>query len=166
MGGIFTPAMSDFFERYYRERGGDLQPRSFQGVGQRRPRGARGPGDRARRRTELMVAGVGVTPNVDLARDTPLHLDDGIVVNRFLETNVRRLCCGRCGALSAIRHGRTGGASNTGTTPKPKPNTRPACSACAGSIATCPILPRTSSISYEFWGEDQPCRHHCAPGQL
>lgn len=36
---------------------------------------------------ELVVTGVGVTPNTDLAEGTPLLVDNGIVTDEFLQTN-------------------------------------------------------------------------------
>ena len=38
--------------------------------------------------TDFVVAGVGVVPVTDLFRRTALEMDDGITVNKFLETNV------------------------------------------------------------------------------
>jgi len=87
---FFTPAMSAFFENYYRERGATIIPRqeidSFEGddrvsqvmtkTGQRLP-------------ADMVVAGIGVTPNSDLFRESGLQMaDKGITVNRFLETNL------------------------------------------------------------------------------
>jgi 3-phenylpropionate/trans-cinnamate dioxygenase ferredoxin reductase component len=38
--------------------------------------------------TDFVVAGIGVTPSVELFQRTPLDTDDGIKVNKFLETSV------------------------------------------------------------------------------
>jgi NADH dehydrogenase FAD-containing subunit len=38
--------------------------------------------------TDFVVAGIGVTPTVELFHRTPLDTDDGIKVNKFLETRV------------------------------------------------------------------------------
>ena len=38
--------------------------------------------------TDFVVAGIGVTPSMELFRRTPLDTDDGIKVNKFLETSV------------------------------------------------------------------------------
>ena len=37
---------------------------------------------------DLVVVGIGITPNTALFANTPLQVDDGIVINRFLETSI------------------------------------------------------------------------------
>lgn len=87
---FFTPAMSDFFENYYQDRGVTLMPRqkvvSFikdHGVLQAITKsGLNLPAD-------LVVAGIGVLPNYDLFKKSGLKLTDvGIEVNRYLQTNM------------------------------------------------------------------------------
>lgn len=87
---FFTPEMSRFFEEYYRARGVSF-------VKEARVDRFLGDDDHVRRvaldsgqelAADLVVAGVGVQPNIEMFRNTPLHTDDGIVVNRFLETIV------------------------------------------------------------------------------
>ncbi len=88
---LFTPEMSRFFQRYYEQRGVRLVPGAsvvaFEG-GQRHgeqrvaavvtDRGERFPAD-------LVVAGIGVEPATDALRDAGLRLEDGVVVNEYLE---------------------------------------------------------------------------------
>ncbi|MBI1297761.1 NAD(P)/FAD-dependent oxidoreductase [bacterium] len=89
MEGFFTAEMADYFEEYYRARGikfvanetvtgfsGDRQVESVKLTSER--------GIAA----ELVVAGIGVEPATDLFRETGLEIDDGIVVNEYLETNI------------------------------------------------------------------------------
>jgi NADPH-dependent 2,4-dienoyl-CoA reductase/sulfur reductase-like enzyme len=86
---FFTPEMSRFFERYYEERGvtiarGAMAVR-FTGeqrvAGVEMESGASYPAD-------LVVAGVGVTPSVDALEGSGIALDNGVVVNEYLETSV------------------------------------------------------------------------------
>jgi NADPH-dependent 2,4-dienoyl-CoA reductase/sulfur reductase-like enzyme len=39
--------------------------------------------------TDMVIAGLGVTPNVDLFKDSHLNINKGIVVNRFCQTNIQ-----------------------------------------------------------------------------
>lgn len=89
MEKLFTPEMSTFFQRYYETRGvavlSGAKVASFAGnarvskitleSGQELP-------------TDLVVAGIGVAPAIELFEKTELRLDDGVVVNEYLETNV------------------------------------------------------------------------------
>jgi 3-phenylpropionate/trans-cinnamate dioxygenase ferredoxin reductase subunit len=86
---FFTPEMSKFFEEYYRDRGvhilaGD-KVTGLSGEGRvssvKLASGKILPAD-------LVVAGIGVVPNTEIFGDSALQIDDGIVVNRFLETSV------------------------------------------------------------------------------
>ena len=88
---FFTPEMSTFFENYYRERGVTLMPQAevvaFEGENGRLTRVVLNSGSHLR--ADMAVVGVGVRPNTDLfAKDRLQVVDDGIVVNRFLETNI------------------------------------------------------------------------------
>ncbi|MDX1616550.1 MAG: FAD-dependent oxidoreductase [Candidatus Promineifilaceae bacterium] len=86
---FFTPEMSQFFQDYYEERGVQIwpgeKPTAFEGNGQLNrvelESGRSLPAD-------MVVAGVGVLPNTELFENSDLVIDDGIVVNRFLETDV------------------------------------------------------------------------------
>lgn len=85
---FFTPQMSAFFQQYYEERGVHLKPRSvvdhFRGEGHVESvvleSGEELP-------TDLVVAGVGIEPAVEIFKNTGLSLDNGIVVNEFLEAS-------------------------------------------------------------------------------
>jgi len=81
--------MSHFFENYYRDRGVTLlseeEVAAFMGNGRVEKvitqSGREVPAD-------MVVAGIGVVPNKELFANCGLHIaDEGIVVNRFLETN-------------------------------------------------------------------------------
>jgi NADPH-dependent 2,4-dienoyl-CoA reductase/sulfur reductase-like enzyme len=83
---LFTPEISQFFQRYYEQRGVRLEPRTsvvaFAGewrvTGVVTDRGDRLPAD-------LVVVGIGVEPATGPLRDAGLRLEDGVVVNEYLE---------------------------------------------------------------------------------
>ncbi|HZL43524.1 MAG TPA: FAD-dependent oxidoreductase [Verrucomicrobiae bacterium] len=86
---LFTPPVSTFFERQFVDRGITLmksekvvalthnnhESQVVLGSGKQVP-------------ADFVVAGIGVTPAMELFHRTPLDTDDGIKVNKFLETNV------------------------------------------------------------------------------
>lgn len=89
MERFFTSQMSKFFQDYFEQRGvrfwPQTQPVAFIGDNDRLAR--------VRLNTEqelpadFVVAGIGVEPATDLFKDTGLHIDEGIIVNKYLETN-------------------------------------------------------------------------------
>lgn len=88
---FFTSTMSDFFEANYREqgieflKGAEVEGFSGQDNKVRLVHIAQGE-QQINVAADLVVAGIGVTPNVDLFTGSELDTDDGILVNRFLET--------------------------------------------------------------------------------
>lgn len=87
---IFTTRMAAFFENDYRNRGVTL-------CAQERVTGFASDNGHVTHVSlasgkdlpaDLVVAGVGISPNIELFADTPLQVDDGIVINRFLETSL------------------------------------------------------------------------------
>ena len=154
---FFTPAMSDFFERYYRERGVEI----FSRVKPKELLGSDGHVEHVVLETgralpaELVVAGVGVAPNVDLARETPLHLDDGIVVNRFLETNVRGVFA--AGDVARFRDPRTDELRRIEHWDNAKTQAQHAARGMLGMRREYRHVPYFFSdvfdLSYEFWGD-------------
>jgi NADPH-dependent 2,4-dienoyl-CoA reductase/sulfur reductase-like enzyme len=88
MESFFTPQMSAFFQDYYEARGVNFRP-------QTQPIAFIG-GDRVARvqlntdqeiPADFVVAGIGIKPATELFEGTGLNIDDGIVVNKYLETN-------------------------------------------------------------------------------
>ncbi len=89
MQGRFTERMSRFFEQYYAERGVRLIPRSEVTAiaGDERPNGVT-LSDGETLPTEMVVIGAGVNPETGLFEEGPLEIDDGIIANEYLETDV------------------------------------------------------------------------------
>jgi NADPH-dependent 2,4-dienoyl-CoA reductase/sulfur reductase-like enzyme len=85
---VFTPVMSAFFEQYYTAHGVRI-------VQQARVAAIEGKGtvqavllgDREKLSCDLMVVGVGAVPVTELLEKTGVAIDDGIVVNEYLEAS-------------------------------------------------------------------------------
>lgn len=85
---FFTPAMSRFFESYYAARG----VRLVKEAELKELRGDKAVKAAVVRNGEslpcdLLVAGIGAAPVTELLAGSALELNDGVVVNEFLETN-------------------------------------------------------------------------------
>jgi 3-phenylpropionate/trans-cinnamate dioxygenase ferredoxin reductase component len=87
-GRVYPPDLSRFLNEFYREKGVDVQP------GQRIA-GVEAAGTKTRVRTQSgldllvdgVVAGLGIEPNVELARAAGLETKDGVVVDEMLRTS-------------------------------------------------------------------------------
>jgi len=85
---VFTPEMSEFFENYYTARGVRLRKQaSLSTWGDQGSVRSVKLQDGEEMGCDLLVAGIGVTPVTDFLQGSGLRIDDGIVVNEFLETN-------------------------------------------------------------------------------
>jgi NADPH-dependent 2,4-dienoyl-CoA reductase/sulfur reductase-like enzyme len=92
MAGFFTAQMADFFMRKYEARGVTLMPLTRVEAFRREAgrlvvvldSGMALPAD-------MVVAGIGVEPATDLFTESSVQLDEGIVVNEYLETNLSDL---------------------------------------------------------------------------
>ena len=82
---FFTPEMSRFFQKYYEDRGVRFAPGAkVAGIDARSVSLSSG----ARSWTRIWwSAGIGVTPVTELAEAAGLTVDNGILVNEFLETS-------------------------------------------------------------------------------
>jgi NAD(P)H-nitrite reductase large subunit len=50
--------------------------------------------------TDMLIVAVGVVPNVEIVKDTPIKVNRGIVVNRKMETSVKDVyACGDCAEI-------------------------------------------------------------------
>ncbi|MGE0133913.1 MAG: NAD(P)/FAD-dependent oxidoreductase [Dehalococcoidia bacterium] len=86
---FFTPEMSGFFERYYGGRGVALarQEHVARVVGDERVQAVELESGRSLQ-ADLVVAGIGVVPVVDPLEGSGIALDDGVVVDEYLESSV------------------------------------------------------------------------------
>lgn len=85
---LFSPEMSSFFEAYYAARG--VQLIKSTAVSQLRGDGAVSSAVLANGRVmpcEMVVAGIGVVPATEMLTNSGLYIEDGIIVNEYLETS-------------------------------------------------------------------------------
>jgi NADPH-dependent 2,4-dienoyl-CoA reductase/sulfur reductase-like enzyme len=86
---LFTPPISTFFERQFAGRGITFIKNEKVTALTHTNRECQVVLDSGKQvSTDFVVAGIGVTPSMELFHGTPLDLDGGIKVNKFLETNV------------------------------------------------------------------------------
>ena len=82
---FFTPEMSAFFSKYYADRGVRVLTRTAIGAVDHDSAVRLTTGDTIN--FDMLVAGVGVQPVTDLAGRAGLKIDNGVVVNEFLESD-------------------------------------------------------------------------------
>jgi len=85
---LFSPEMSSFFENYYAARGvrlaKSMSVTEFRGDGAIKSSVLR---DGQSIQCDLVIAGIGVSPVIDLLKHGGLDLDDGILVNEYLQSS-------------------------------------------------------------------------------
>jgi NADPH-dependent 2,4-dienoyl-CoA reductase/sulfur reductase-like enzyme len=80
---FFTPEMSRFFQNYYETRGVRFVPRAkVEEIESSYVSLSTG----TKLDADLVIAGIGVTPVTEIAEAAGLHVENGIVVNEFLES--------------------------------------------------------------------------------
>ena len=84
---LFTPAMSDFFERYYLARGVKLLKNDSIASLQMGDRRVVSLSSGRKISCDMVVAGVGASPATELFATSGLAIENGITVNEYLETN-------------------------------------------------------------------------------
>lgn len=85
---VFTPAMSDFFERYYASRGVQLLKReSVTALHGKEQASTVLLASGRKISCDMVVAGVGAAPVTELFAKSGLSIDNGMVVSEYLETN-------------------------------------------------------------------------------
>lgn len=85
---IFPPGLSRFLNQYYQDKGVDV--RAGERVVGFEPFGEGGvlrTKSGAKIEADGIVAGIGIEPNVDLAKAAGLRVEDGVVVDEFLHTD-------------------------------------------------------------------------------
>lgn len=82
--GFFTAGMSAFFEKYYTARGVKLMKQTGITAVENDSTARLTTGETVA--FDVLVAGVGVRPLTELAAEAGLPVDNGIIVNEFLET--------------------------------------------------------------------------------
>ena len=89
-GLVFPPDLAEHMNEYYREKGVELiKNDSVTSVQQEGARLVVRTGSGRSIETDGVVAGIGIRPNVELAQEAGLKIDNGIVVNKYLETSKR-----------------------------------------------------------------------------
>ncbi|HEV8362952.1 MAG TPA: FAD/NAD(P)-binding oxidoreductase [Gemmatimonadaceae bacterium] len=87
---IFPPDLASSLVSYYREKGVDARPEQrVTGLSESGSQTLVETASSFRVTVDAVIAGIGITPNVDLARAAGLEVDDGIVVDEHLTTSYR-----------------------------------------------------------------------------
>jgi 3-phenylpropionate/trans-cinnamate dioxygenase ferredoxin reductase component len=85
---IFPQALSDFLNDYYRQKGVEvLAGESVTGLAKRGEQFVLSTSRRRDLEVDAVVAGVGLEPNLELAQQAGLRVENGIVVDEFLRTS-------------------------------------------------------------------------------
>jgi 3-phenylpropionate/trans-cinnamate dioxygenase ferredoxin reductase subunit len=105
---VTVPEVSGFFERVHRAAGVELrtgvQVAALEGAAQVE---AVRLADGTRVAADLVIAGIGQLPNVELAQEAGLAVDDGIVVDEFARTADPDIyAAGDCASHPSVRYGR------------------------------------------------------------
>ena len=89
---FFSPQMSRFFESYYTARG--VRFVKMASVRELRGNGAVNSivlGDGQTLPTQMVVAGIGVRPSIELCANSGIAVGDGVMVNEYLETSAAEI---------------------------------------------------------------------------
>jgi len=86
---IFPKELSNYINKYYREKGievlsGDL----VESIKKNNKECVVKTKNRKNLTFDALIAGLGIQPNIDLAKNAGLKVDNGIIVNKFLQTSV------------------------------------------------------------------------------
>jgi NADPH-dependent 2,4-dienoyl-CoA reductase/sulfur reductase-like enzyme len=156
---FFTPEMSGFFHSYYRDQGVTLMPRheavGFEGDGAVQRVIVAGPDGRRTLPADLVVVGIGVMPNLTLFENTDLQLDDGLVVDEYLETTVEGVYA--AGDVARFPNQVTGSRDRIEHWDNAMTQGQHAARALLGErepyVHTPYFFSDVFDLSYEFWGD-------------
>jgi len=91
MERLFTVELSKFFEQLYHKQGIKLMKgcavKRFNHISEDRVQAILSDGQALD--ADLIVVGIGAEPNLSITKDTPIEVDDGVIVNNRLETSVK-----------------------------------------------------------------------------
>jgi 3-phenylpropionate/trans-cinnamate dioxygenase ferredoxin reductase subunit len=88
MARVVAPVVSEYFRAQHEAKGVDvILNATLQGIAEKEVL----LGERIRRPSDLVIAGIGVEPNVELAREAGLPVSNGITVNEYLQTPDERI---------------------------------------------------------------------------
>jgi len=88
-GSIFPSDLANFLNDYYREKGVEVVTgESVASVQKEEDRLAVRTGSGRAFEADGVVAGIGIHPNLDLAKEAGIKVNDGIIVNERLETSI------------------------------------------------------------------------------
>ena len=88
MARVVAPVVSEYFRSQHEAKGVDiLLNATLAGISDKEVL----LGERTRRPADLVIAGIGVEPNVELAREAGLPVSNGITVNEYLQTPDERV---------------------------------------------------------------------------
>lgn len=91
MERLFTPKLSGYFEQYYHNHGITIMKGCtvdrFNKTSNGQVQAVLSNGQTLD--ADLIVAGVGAKPNLSIIKDSPIKVDDGVIVNNRLETSVK-----------------------------------------------------------------------------
>jgi NADPH-dependent 2,4-dienoyl-CoA reductase/sulfur reductase-like enzyme len=86
---VFTPQMSAFFEGYYKERGVEILTKaSVSSLEGKASVNQVALADGRKIPCDIVVAGVGAAPVTEMFAKSGVSIDNGVVVNEYLETNI------------------------------------------------------------------------------
>lgn len=156
---LFTPGMSDYFRRYYEARGVRFETNApvtaFSGNGRVQSvslgNGKHAPAD-------LVVAGIGVVPETGVFENTGLKIENGIVVNEYLETGIPGIYA--AGDVANYRDVLFGGYRRVEHWDNAVKQGQHAARVMTGSREPFESVPYFFSddfdLSWEFWGDTAP----------